>query len=193
MVGRAAYHKYVLIYLYISSYLRAVSTVDTYEFVFTLYLLIHADWKLKWPSSSPWNVLGHVDSAIYGAPLSSITRRQVRHLSLILLWLWRYLISQHHLHSAMQVLEKFQIYGDSVLEHHEPKPNLREITKVWIYPFLISSRFLYYLRQDRGDVCYFDLTFKLICTCSLCLVFSIHPQEMVCGSAKLMLLYTPAR
>ncbi|KAG6406275.1 hypothetical protein SASPL_133875 [Salvia splendens] len=52
---------------------------------------------------NPWNVLGHVDSAVYGAPLSTITRRQV--------------------------LEKFQVYGDSVLEHQEPRPNLREITK----------------------------------------------------------------
>lgn len=50
-----------------------------------------------------WNLLGHIDSAIYGAPPSSITRRQV--------------------------LEKYQVYGDSVLRLYDPKPNLREVIK----------------------------------------------------------------
>ncbi|KZV27535.1 tRNA-dihydrouridine(20a/20b) synthase [NAD(P)+]-like [Dorcoceras hygrometricum] len=53
--------------------------------------------------SSPWNLLGHVDSAIYGAPPSSLTRRQV--------------------------LEEYQLYGDSVLGLYGTKPNLRDVIK----------------------------------------------------------------
>ncbi|KAK4414467.1 tRNA-dihydrouridine(20/20a) synthase [Sesamum alatum] len=53
--------------------------------------------------NNSWNLLGHVDSAIYGAPLSSITRRQV--------------------------LEKYQVYGDSVLGLYGPKPNVRDLIK----------------------------------------------------------------
>ncbi|KAG8391234.1 hypothetical protein BUALT_Bualt01G0166700 [Buddleja alternifolia] len=53
--------------------------------------------------NNPWNLLGHVDSAIYGAPLSSLTRRQV--------------------------IEKYQVYGDSVLGLYGPKPNVREVIK----------------------------------------------------------------
>ncbi|KAL9175543.1 hypothetical protein ABFS82_02G118400 [Erythranthe guttata] len=48
----------------------------------------------------PWNILGNIDSAIYGAPPSSLTRRQV--------------------------LEKYQVYGDSVLGLYGPNPNIRE-------------------------------------------------------------------
>ncbi|KAL6562811.1 hypothetical protein OROHE_005398 [Orobanche hederae] len=54
----------------------------------------------KW---CPWNLLGHVDSAIYGAPTSSLTRREV--------------------------LEKYQVYGDSVLGLYGPNPNVREVIK----------------------------------------------------------------
>ncbi|KAL3815088.1 hypothetical protein ACJIZ3_016356 [Penstemon smallii] len=53
--------------------------------------------------SNSWNLLGHVDSAIYGAPPSGITRRQV--------------------------LEKYQVYGDSVLGIYGPKPHIREVIK----------------------------------------------------------------
>ncbi|KAL0379875.1 UNVERIFIED_CONTAM: tRNA-dihydrouridine(20/20a) synthase [Sesamum angustifolium] len=53
--------------------------------------------------NNSWNLLGHVDSAIYGAPLSSLTRRQV--------------------------LEKYQEYGDSVLGLYGPKPNVRDLIK----------------------------------------------------------------
>ncbi|CAA0808905.1 FMN-linked oxidoreductases superfamily protein [Striga hermonthica] len=53
--------------------------------------------------NNPWNLLGHVDSVVYGAPLSSLTRRQV--------------------------LEKYQVYGDSVLGLYGPKPNVREVIK----------------------------------------------------------------
>ncbi|KAL6569902.1 hypothetical protein OROMI_014416 [Orobanche minor] len=53
--------------------------------------------------NNPWNLLGHVDSAIYGAPTSSLTRREV--------------------------LEKYQVYGDSVLGLYGPNPNVREVIK----------------------------------------------------------------
>ncbi|KAL7120535.1 hypothetical protein ACP275_02G128200 [Erythranthe tilingii] len=51
----------------------------------------------------PWNILGNIDSAIYGAPPSSLTRRQV--------------------------LEKYQVYGDSVLGLYGPNPNIREVIR----------------------------------------------------------------
>ncbi|KAI5678533.1 hypothetical protein M9H77_09483 [Catharanthus roseus] len=53
--------------------------------------------------SNPWQLLGHVDSAVYGAPRSNITRRQV--------------------------LEQYQIYGDSVIGKYGNKPTLRDIVK----------------------------------------------------------------
>ncbi|EPS69828.1 hypothetical protein M569_04936 [Genlisea aurea] len=54
--------------------------------------------------NNPWNVLGHVDSAVYGMPPSSLTRRQV--------------------------LEKYQMYADSVLElDGGSKTNVRELIK----------------------------------------------------------------
>ncbi|KAL3622519.1 hypothetical protein CASFOL_033930 [Castilleja foliolosa] len=52
---------------------------------------------------NPWNVLAHVDSAVYGAPSSTLTRRQV--------------------------LEKYQVYGDSVLGIYGPNPNVREVIR----------------------------------------------------------------
>ncbi|PIN14087.1 tRNA-dihydrouridine synthase [Handroanthus impetiginosus] len=53
--------------------------------------------------NNPWNLLGHVDSAMYGSPPSTITRRQV--------------------------LENYQVYGDSVLGLYGPKPNVRDVIK----------------------------------------------------------------
>ncbi|KAJ8573574.1 hypothetical protein K7X08_010085 [Anisodus acutangulus] len=53
--------------------------------------------------SNPWQILGLVDSAVYGAPLRSITRRQV--------------------------LEQYQVYGDSVVRMYGSKPNIRDVVK----------------------------------------------------------------
>ncbi|XP_038723338.1 tRNA-dihydrouridine(20/20a) synthase-like isoform X2 [Tripterygium wilfordii] len=50
-----------------------------------------------------WNILGHVDTAIYGAPRSGLTRRQV--------------------------LEQYQVYGDSVLGKYGPRPHVRDVVK----------------------------------------------------------------
>ncbi|XP_031092368.1 uncharacterized protein LOC115997052 isoform X1 [Ipomoea triloba] len=52
---------------------------------------------------NPWQILGNVDSAVYGAPRSDLTRRQV--------------------------LEKYLIYGDSVLNMYGPRPSVRDIVK----------------------------------------------------------------
>ncbi|XP_020212126.1 uncharacterized protein LOC109796759 [Cajanus cajan] len=52
---------------------------------------------------NPWHILGHVDSAVYGAPRSDLTRRQV--------------------------LEKYQIYGDSVVRKYGLGPTVRDIVK----------------------------------------------------------------
>ncbi|KAK7271570.1 hypothetical protein RJT34_27588 [Clitoria ternatea] len=53
--------------------------------------------------NNPWHILGHVDSAIYGVPSSGLTRRQV--------------------------LEKYQVYGDSVLRQYGLGPTVRDIAK----------------------------------------------------------------
>ncbi|RYR69411.1 hypothetical protein Ahy_A03g015957 isoform A [Arachis hypogaea] len=53
--------------------------------------------------NNPWHILGHVDTAIYGAPRSGLTRRQV--------------------------LKKYQVYGDSVLGKYGHKPTVRDIVK----------------------------------------------------------------
>ncbi|XP_040862011.1 tRNA-dihydrouridine(20/20a) synthase isoform X2 [Glycine max] len=53
--------------------------------------------------NNPWHILGHVDTAIYGASSSGLTRRQV--------------------------LEKYQVYGDSVLQRYGLGPSLRDIVK----------------------------------------------------------------
>nr|POF05760.1 trna-dihydrouridine(20/20a) synthase [Quercus suber] len=82
---------------------------------------------------NPWQVLGHVDSVIYGAPSSGITRRQI--------------------------LEKYQVYGDSVLGKYGIKPHVRDVVKVGIYYVAI---YLYF-------------------------IFSIRSLGMACGSAKQML------
>nr|KJB24956.1 hypothetical protein B456_004G171700 [Gossypium raimondii] len=53
----------------------------------------------------PWQTLGHVDTAIYGAPSSGITRREI--------------------------LQRYQEYGDSVLgKDGNNRPNIREVAKV---------------------------------------------------------------
>ncbi|XP_073100213.1 uncharacterized protein [Elaeis guineensis] len=54
--------------------------------------------------NNPWSTLGHVDSAVYGVPSSSLSRRQI--------------------------LENYQIYGDSVLGKYGPgKPGIRQLVK----------------------------------------------------------------
>ncbi|XP_057454493.1 uncharacterized protein LOC130746015 isoform X1 [Lotus japonicus] len=53
--------------------------------------------------NNPWPILGHVDTAIYGLPSSGLTRRQV--------------------------LEKYQVYGDSVLLQYGLGPTVRHIVK----------------------------------------------------------------
>ncbi|CAN8265780.1 unnamed protein product [Cochlearia groenlandica] len=59
---------------------------------------------------NPWHVLGHVDTLIYGSPSSGITRRQV--------------------------LEKYQVYGESILgKYGKGRPNLRDIVRPLINLF----------------------------------------------------------
>ncbi|XP_044487729.1 tRNA-dihydrouridine(20/20a) synthase-like isoform X2 [Mangifera indica] len=54
--------------------------------------------------NNPWYTLGHVDTAIYGAPSSGLTRRQV--------------------------LEQYQVYGDSILgTYGNNRPNVRDVMK----------------------------------------------------------------
>ncbi|CAH9127154.1 unnamed protein product [Cuscuta epithymum] len=53
--------------------------------------------------NNPWQLLGNVDSAVYGAPRSELTRRQV--------------------------LEKYQAYGDSVLKIYGQGPTIRDVVK----------------------------------------------------------------
>ncbi|XP_015881636.2 uncharacterized protein LOC107417541 [Ziziphus jujuba] len=53
--------------------------------------------------NNPWRILGHVDAAIYGAPRSGVTRREI--------------------------LEKYQVYGDAMLGKYGHKPNVRDIIK----------------------------------------------------------------
>ncbi|QHO53425.1 tRNA-dihydrouridine(20/20a) synthase [Arachis hypogaea] len=62
--------------------------------------------------NNPWHLLGHIDTAVYGASRSSLTRRQV--------------------------LEKYQVYGDSVLMKYGPGPTVRDITKVGIARIILS-------------------------------------------------------
>lgn len=54
--------------------------------------------------NNPWQTLGQVDTAVYGVPSSGLTRRQV--------------------------LEQYQVYGDSVLgTHGNGRPNVRDLVK----------------------------------------------------------------
>ncbi|KAI8527736.1 hypothetical protein RHMOL_Rhmol12G0097500 [Rhododendron molle] len=50
-----------------------------------------------------WNIVGHVDSAVYGAPQSNVTHRQV--------------------------LEKYQVYANSVARKYGERPSVREVVK----------------------------------------------------------------
>ncbi|XP_057496894.1 uncharacterized protein LOC130781652 isoform X1 [Actinidia eriantha] len=52
---------------------------------------------------NPWNTLGHVDTAVYGVPRTNLTRRQV--------------------------LEKYQVYGDSELRKYGLKPTVRDVIR----------------------------------------------------------------
>ncbi|EOA26104.1 hypothetical protein CARUB_v10019526mg, partial [Capsella rubella] len=86
MVGRAAYNKYVK---FSSIGLSSIS----YFFLDSPSIL-----------DSPWQMLGPVDTAVYGVPSSGLTRRQV--------------------------LEQYQVYGDSVLgTHGNGRPNVRDLVK----------------------------------------------------------------
>ncbi|XP_028245158.1 uncharacterized protein LOC114422817 isoform X3 [Glycine soja] len=60
--------------------------------------------------NNPWQILGHVDAAIYGTPSCDLTRRQV--------------------------LERYLVYGDSVLGKYGHRPTLRDIVKQWSAMFL---------------------------------------------------------
>lgn len=53
--------------------------------------------------NNPWQVLGHVDSAVYGRPRGDLTRRKV--------------------------IEQYQIYGDSMLGKYGQKPHIRDLMK----------------------------------------------------------------
>uniref|UniRef100_A0A0D3FTP0 tRNA-dihydrouridine synthase n=1 Tax=Oryza barthii TaxID=65489 RepID=A0A0D3FTP0_9ORYZ len=54
--------------------------------------------------NNPWNMLGHVDSEVYGMP----TRRS----------------------SRRQILESYQVYGDSIMGQYGPsRPNVRQLAK----------------------------------------------------------------
>uniref|UniRef100_A0A0E0P6Q2 DUS-like FMN-binding domain-containing protein n=1 Tax=Oryza rufipogon TaxID=4529 RepID=A0A0E0P6Q2_ORYRU len=54
--------------------------------------------------NNPWNMLGHVDSEVYGMP----TRRS----------------------SRRQILESYQVYGDSIMGQYGPsRPNVRQLVK----------------------------------------------------------------
>ncbi|KDO83437.1 hypothetical protein CISIN_1g013784mg [Citrus sinensis] len=59
---------------------------------------------------NPWYTLGHVDTAIYGAPSSGLTRRQV--------------------------VEKYQIYGDAILgTYGNNRPHVRDVMKPLLHFF----------------------------------------------------------
>ncbi|KAG8083384.1 hypothetical protein GUJ93_ZPchr0015g6660 [Zizania palustris] len=54
--------------------------------------------------NNPWNMLGHVDTEVYGMPTSCSSRRQI--------------------------LESYQVYGDSIMGQYGPsRPNLRQLAK----------------------------------------------------------------
>ncbi|KAG5015173.1 hypothetical protein JHK82_020859 [Glycine max] len=59
--------------------------------------------------NNPWQILGHVDAAIYGTPSCDLTRRQV--------------------------LERYLVYGDSVLGKYGHRPTLRDIVKPLLHLF----------------------------------------------------------
>uniref|UniRef100_J3LWF3 tRNA-dihydrouridine synthase n=2 Tax=Oryza brachyantha TaxID=4533 RepID=J3LWF3_ORYBR len=54
--------------------------------------------------NNPWNMLGHVDSEVYGMPTRNSSRRQI--------------------------LESYQVYGDSIMGQYGPsRPNVRQLVK----------------------------------------------------------------
>ncbi|XP_048442097.1 tRNA-dihydrouridine(20/20a) synthase [Pyrus x bretschneideri] len=53
--------------------------------------------------NKPWHTLGHVDTVVYGAPSSGVTRRQI--------------------------LEKFQVYGDTAVGKYGRKPTVRDVAR----------------------------------------------------------------
>ncbi|CAN6561733.1 unnamed protein product [Malus baccata var. baccata] len=53
--------------------------------------------------NKPWHTLGHVDTVVYGAPSSGLTRRQI--------------------------LEKFQVYGDTAVGRYGRKPTVRDVAR----------------------------------------------------------------
>ncbi|RLM65065.1 tRNA-dihydrouridine(20/20a) synthase-like [Panicum miliaceum] len=60
--------------------------------------------------NNPWNMLGHVDGAIYGKPTRCISRRQI--------------------------LESYQVYGDSIIGQYGPsRPNVRQLVKPLLHLF----------------------------------------------------------
>ncbi|XP_055817869.1 uncharacterized protein LOC129886973 [Solanum dulcamara] len=71
--------------------------------------------------SNPWQILGLVDSAVYGAPLRSITRRQV--------------------------LEQYQVYGDSVVRMYGLKPHIRDVVKPLLSLFHAAPRNVVWKRK----------------------------------------------
>ncbi|KAG5627486.1 hypothetical protein H5410_012704 [Solanum commersonii] len=71
--------------------------------------------------SNPWQILGLVDSAVYGAPLRSITRRQV--------------------------LEQYQVYGDSVVRMYGLKPHIRDVVKPLLGLFHAEPRNVVWKRK----------------------------------------------
>lgn len=121
MVGRAAYNKYVKIYPDWSVvYTKASFFLDSLSIL-----------------DSPWQTLGHVDTAVYGVPSSGLTRRQVtlKYSACELLCLPNLsdlLIKREFLYVGVgQVLEQYQEYGDSVLgTHGNGRPNVRDLVKV---------------------------------------------------------------
>ncbi|PUZ46403.1 hypothetical protein GQ55_7G074700 [Panicum hallii var. hallii] len=68
--------------------------------------------------NNPWNMLGHVDGAIYGKPTRCISRRQI--------------------------LESYQVYGDSIIGQYGPsRPNVRQLVKFYLHfsslPFVLDN------------------------------------------------------
>ncbi|GLT62288.1 hypothetical protein SLA2020_349360 [Shorea laevis] len=79
----------------------------------------------------PWQILGHVDTVIYGAPPSGLTRRQV--------------------------LKKYQEYGDSVLGiNGNNRPNVRDVAKPLLNFFHSEPRNSLWKR--KADAAFQDCT-----------------------------------
>jgi len=88
--------------------------------------------------------LGNVDSAIYGVPSIGLTRRQVQLHYILFQFEWTklsklpsslfpYLEFSNFIIiiiCLIQVLEKYQVYGDSVLLQYGLRPTVRDIVKV---------------------------------------------------------------